>query len=119
MGKRAFLLLTGASLQQIDISKLKDEYTFGAGFVFLHEDIEKVNLTFCMDFEPSKNVNPSNPNWPKSHLGPLGPEGIVAFYKEIDKRFTNKTILILHSDNYKDIEINNLFKGKTKYFVKG
>lgn len=47
LGKRAFLLLTGASLQQIDINKLIDEYTFGTGFIFLHEDIRKINLNFC------------------------------------------------------------------------
>jgi len=117
-GKRAFLLLTGASLQQVDINKLKNECTFGTGFIFLHKDIGKINLTFYMNAEPSKSFNPSNPNWPKSHLGPLGPEGMVAFYKEINKRFTNKTILILHSDNYKYIESNNLFKDKTRYFVK-
>lgn len=117
-GKRAFLLLTGASLQQLDISKLKDEYTLGVGFIFLHEDIERMNLTFYMNTEPSKSLNPSNPNWPKSHLGPLGHEGIVQFYREIDERFANKTILILGSDNYKYIGINNLFKDKKKYFVK-
>ncbi len=119
LGKRAFLLLTGASLQQIDITKLKDEFVFGVGFIFLHKDIRKINLNFYMNAEPSKSLNPSNPNWPKSHLGPLGLEGMITFYKEVDERLENQTTLILHSDNYKYIEINNLFKDKTKYFIKG
>lgn len=118
LGKRAFLLLTGESLQQVDIYKLEDEYTFGAGFIFLHGDIGKIDLTFYMDVDPSKFFNPSTPNWPKSHLGPLGTEGIVTFYREIDERFGNKTILILQSDNYKYIKKNNLFKDKTVYFIK-
>jgi len=118
-GKRAFLLLTGESLQQVNINKLKDEYTFGTGFVFLREDIEKLNLTFYMDAEPSKSFRVGMPNWPEPHLGPIGHEGIVSFYREIDERLGNKTILILNSDNYKYIEINSLFKDKTKYFVKG
>ncbi|MCK4542950.1 MAG: hypothetical protein KAU17_12005, partial [Spirochaetales bacterium] len=118
-GKKAFLLLTGESLQQININKLKAEHTFGTGFIFLHEDIRKMDLTFYMDAEPSKTLRPGMPQWPESHLGPLGHEGIVQFYREIDKRLGNKTILILNSDNYKYIEINNLFKDKTRYFVKG
>jgi len=117
-GKKVFLLLTGESLQQIDIKKLSDEYTFGTGFIFLHNDIGKINLNFYMNPEPSKSFNPSNTNWPGS-LDPLGSEGIITFYKEIDKRLGNKTTLILNSDNYKYIDINNLFKGKTRYFVKG
>jgi len=118
LGKRAFLLLTGASLQQIDINKLIDEYTFGAGFIFLREDIRNVNLTFYVDLSPSSNFYPSNPNWPRSYLGVLGKQGILPFYRAIDERFENRTKLILHSDNYKCIEINNLFKDKIKYFVK-
>jgi len=119
LGKRAFFLLTGESLQQVNINKLKDEYTFGTGFIFLHKDIGEINLTFYMNIEPSKTFRAGLPQWPKSHLGPLGHEGIVAFYREIDARFKNKTILILNSDNYKYIENNNFFKNKTKYFVKG
>ena len=118
LGKRVFLLLTGASLQQININKLKNEYTFSAGFIFLHKDIGKTNLTFYMDIDPSKIFRAGLPQWPESHLGPLGYEGIVQFYREIDERLGNKTILILHSDNYKRIEINNLFQDKIKYYVK-
>lgn len=117
--KRAFLLLTGESLKQIDINKLKYEYTFGAGFIFLHKDIKETNLTFYMDIDPSKTFRAGLPQWPVSHLGPLGTEGIVTFYKEIDERLGNKTILILNSDNYKYIKTNNLFKDRIKYYVKG
>lgn len=117
-GQRAFLLLTGESLQHIDIVKFKDEIVFGVGFIFLHEDIKKINLNFYINTEPSKSLSPSNPNWPKSHLGPLENRGIVRFYQEVDKRLENKTALILNSDNYKHIANNNLFKDKTKYFIK-
>ena len=71
-----------------------------------------------MDIEPSKTFRTGLPQWPESHLGPLGHEGIVQFYREIDERLEDSTILILHSDNYKYIN-NNFFKNKTKYFVKG
>ena len=118
-GKRAFLLLTGESLEQVNINKLKDEYTFGAGFIFLREDIRDVNLTFYVDLSPSSNFYPNNPNWPRSYLGVLGKQGILPFYRAIDERFDNKTKLILHSDNYKKcIENNNLFKDKSVHYVK-
>jgi len=111
LGKRIFLLLTGESLQQIDISKLKNEYTFGAGLIFVHGDIGKIDLTFYMNIDASNSIAfmMDSPYWPKSYLGPLGSEGIVQCYREIDKRLGNKTILILHSDNYKCIENNNFF----------
>ena len=119
-GERAFLLLTGESLQQIDISKLQEECTFGVGLIFLHDDVEKINLTFYMDAEPSKSFKPSNPSWwPKSHLGPLGNEGIEVFYRELDKRFGNRTILILPSDNHKHIEKHSIFQHKSVYYIKG
>lgn len=117
-GKRIFLLLTGASLHQIDINKLKDEYTAGTQFIFFHEDIEKINLDFYVSVEPSKSFYPNSRSWPKSYLG-SGRERIKAFYRDIDERLKNGTILFLHSDNYKYIENDNLLKDKTKYFIKG
>ena len=116
--KRAFLLLTGESLQQIDIQKLRNEYTFGVGFIFLHTDIQKVNLTYYMNTEPAASFHPNNTNWPEHQLGPLGKEGISLFYRQIDKRLDDSTTLILNSDNHKYITGNNFFKNKTKYFVK-
>ncbi|MBW8015824.1 MAG: hypothetical protein FVQ82_06525 [Planctomycetes bacterium] len=117
-GQRVFLLLTGESLQQIDITKLNDENTFGVGFIFLHKDILKTNLTYYMNAEPSKSLRPGNPNWPEPYLGALKQDGMVQFYREADERLDDSTTLILNSDNYKFIPGNDLFKGKTKYFIK-
>lgn len=117
-GERCFLLLTGESLQQNDIVKLKDENTFGIGFIFLHKDIRNINLTFYMNAEPSKSLNSDNPNWPKSCLGPLGQDGITQFHREIDERLDDSTTLILNSDNYKDAASKLLFRDKTTYFIK-
>jgi len=118
-GKRSFLVLNGESLQQIDITKLKDEYTFGVGYIFLHEDIEKMNLTFYLNPERSSAFYPGAAHWPESCLGPIGDGGMGRFYQEIEKRLGNKTTLFLHSDNYKYIQRNNFFKDKVKYFIKG
>lgn len=119
LGKRAFFLLTGESLQQVNINKLKDEYTVGAGFIFLHKDIGELNLTFYMNSEPSKTFRAGLPQWPESHLGPLGHEGIVQFYREIDEKLEGSTILILHSDNHKYIEKHSIFQHKIVHYVKG
>ena len=121
LGKRIFLLLTGESLKRIDISKLRNEYTFGTAHIFLYEDFEKVDLSFYMNAEPFNSIafTENSPYWPKAYSQPLGSEGIVRFYKEIDKWLGNKTTLILHNDNYKYIQRNNLFIDKKTYFIKG
>ncbi len=116
--KRGFLLLTGESLQRIDIKKLKDEYTFGVGYIFLHEDIKKIDLTFYMTPGTSKDYYPGLHQWPESCLGPLGHGGIARFYQEVDKGLGNKTTLFLNNDSHKYIEMDNLFKDKAKYFIK-
>lgn len=118
-GKRAFLVLNGESLQQIDISELENECTFGVGYIFLHEDIEKMGLTFYMNPERKGAFYPGVAHWPEACLGPIGDGGMGKFYQEIEKRLGNKTALFLHSDNYKYIQRNNFFKNRTKYFIKG
>jgi len=122
-GKRAFLLLTGASLQQVDIKKLKDEYTLGVSLIFLHEDIEKIGLSFYVSLGTDKILRPGLPLWPTSCSGqaprPLGPEGILEVYRELDTRLGNETNLILHSDSYKLIKKHNVFQHKTVHYTKG
>jgi len=114
-GKRAFLLLTGESLQQVDINKLKDEYTMGANLIFLHEDIGKIGLDYFVILGNEKIMCPALPQWSEYQLGPLGH---AESYREIDKRLGHETILILHSDTYKCIEKHAIFQQKTIYYAK-
>jgi hypothetical protein len=107
IGEKAFLLLTGESLQQIDIKKLNNEYTFSTGFIFLHNDIKDINLTFYINGDSARCFNSDT-----------DPDRIDTFYKDIDKRIERNTTLLLHSDNYNLIVNNNLFIDKKKYFIK-
>ena len=116
LGNRAFLLATGESIQHINMEQLKNEYTFGINLFFIHEDINKIDLSYYVYLDNDRCLYPGMPQWPKDHLGPLGYEPIRQMYEEIDKRVDNNTKLILNSECYK--YTNNLFKDKTKYFTK-
>ncbi len=118
LDKRVFLLFTGESLERINITKLKNEYTCGMPFIFLHEEVRDVNLTFYMSVVSNRSFY-LNSVWPKPCFGLPGDERMKAYYEEIDKSLKDETILILHSDNYSPIEANKFLKNKTKYFVKG
>ena len=118
LGKRIFLLLTGSSLQQIDISKLKNEYTLGANFIFLHEDIKKLDPTFFMTIDPIRAFTYNSFIWPEAYRGLTGPDRMRAYYRDVDDKLGNGTKLILHDDNYQFLKKNELLKNKTIYFVK-
>ena len=116
LGNRAFLLATGESIQHINMEQLKNEYTFGINLFFIHEDINKIDLSYYVYLDNDRCLYPGMPQWPKNYLGELGQNPMRQIYSEIDKRIENNTTLILNSECYK--YTNNLFKDKTKYFTK-
>ena len=117
-GERVFLLLSGESLEHVDIKKLKNEYIYGAGYTFFHEDIRNIDLNYYMSADSGRIFRPGLPQWPQKQLGPLTREGVVQFYRAVDNAFAKQTTLILNSDNYNDIESNGLFQGKNIHYIK-
>ena len=69
-GKRCFILGSGASLNELDLKKLENEYSFGSNFIFNHTDclpptfytmierpstmmkISKRDVPFASDYNP-------------------------------------------------------------------
>ncbi|MDD9952571.1 MAG: DUF115 domain-containing protein [Zetaproteobacteria bacterium] len=46
IGKRCFIVGNGPSLRQLDLSKLRDEYSFGVNSIFLMQDYQDFRPTF-------------------------------------------------------------------------
>jgi hypothetical protein len=112
-GERAFILGTGESLNTIDITMLKDEFTLGTNLIFLHDEIKHIDLNMFVLLDNYRNTLPQ---WPENHVGPNGYDGKEQIYKEIDEKLIDTTTLILPRENYKCI--NNVINDKTKFFVK-
>jgi hypothetical protein len=112
-GKRAFILGTGESLNTIDITMLKDEFTLGTNLIFLHDEIKHIDLNMFVLLDNYRNTLPQ---WPENHVGPNGYDGKEQIYKEIDEKLIDTTTLILPRENYKCI--NNVIRDKTKIFIK-
>jgi hypothetical protein len=117
-GKRVFLLLTGASLQEINIPKLNNEYTCSCNFIILHEDIKKINLSFFVSIDPIRSFTSGSSAWPESYQGLPGPERTQAYYHDVGDRLGAGTKLILHDDNYDFINSRGLLNNREVYFVK-
>ena len=55
-GKRCFLIGNGSSLNEMDLKKLKNEYTFVFNFFYLHKDFHEIRPKFYSIFEPLPNL---------------------------------------------------------------
>jgi hypothetical protein len=117
-GERAFLLLTGESIQHINIKKLENEITYGSNLIILHEDIKDINLTYFSNLDDNRILKPGLPQWPADLLGDLGDNGALKFYREINNRLPISTTLILNSINYKYYKNEQSFNDRNIFFCK-
>lgn len=102
-GQRGFLLLSGESLNCIDISKLKGEYTAGCGFLFLDKDIANLPLSFVLSTEAGPTLDKLNApgwqNWPEELIPSDGINQGYIFLKNIKEHFSDKgTITFLNAN---------------------
>jgi len=105
-GKRAFLLLTGASLDSINLTKLKNEFTLGVGFIFLHKDIRNINLDFYFDVEPFSTFHENMGNWPEDIIRSINQSKVNLFYNNIFSILSQNTSFIFGLPNKRFISLN-------------
>ena len=123
--QRVFLLLSGESLNYIDIPKLKEEYTAGCGFLFLDNNIVNLPLSFFLATEPGPLMDklkaPGWFNWPEKLIPSNGKNQGYIFLKNIKKHFTDKgTISFLDANKiayYKKIKLFDSNEPNV-YFIK-
>jgi hypothetical protein len=104
-GKRCFLIGNGPSLNQMDLIKLRNEYTFVFNFFYLHKDFNKIKPKFYCLMEPLKNLTKYNVN-------------INKFFPEINKAFKNIDVkMFFRVDIKRYIESNKLFLNKNIHYL--
>lgn len=109
-GERCFLLCTGSSLKEIDLSLISEEYTFGCNLLIQHPDVRKHGLSFYAAMDPYFDlVTDPNPT--------VRP---AVFFPSIEAAFRgHETILFLHPSGRRFIEKNGLLCGRDVFYVRG
>jgi len=111
--------MTGDSLSIADFEKLKYEKTFSTGFIFLHQDLEKLNLKYYLAVEdPLKNF--PDLNWPSHIIPSKVPNNGYTFYKLVnDKIYSKGTKIFLRYEDKNYFISRKLFTGYgEKYYLK-
>jgi len=104
LGEKCFLLLTGDSINMIDLSKLKGQLTFGVNWSFINNEIMEMGLSFYLGtmFQDSHYLKTEIKEryWPKEYWNPqdvhkrikdmLLINGTKVFFKADDFRFIRK-----------------------------
>ena len=124
-GERGFLLLSGESLNCIDISKLKGEYTGGCGLLFLNKDVRDLPLSFYLQVEAGPIMDKSNrpgwANWPEESIPSKGSSRAYIFLEKIKEHFIDKgTITFLDANKiayYRRIRLFN-FSEPNVFYIK-
>ena len=66
------MLLTGESISYINLGLLREEYSFGVGFLFLHPQINQLKLNFSLAAEVDEWMDKlcfhGSYNWPENHI---------------------------------------------------
>lgn len=105
--QRCFILGNGVSLNEIDISKLADEWTFGCGCLYLHKDIGKLNLKF---FVATYAVRESS----RGNVGRY-----LDHFSTIEKTFSNpETIFFVRAINKELFQRHNILRRRRVYYLK-
>ena len=134
-GKRCFIIGTGLSVNDIELSKLAEEYTFGGNFIIYHPDFHKLNLKFyvsppstsTLKYISSKEVPVDSNIFSEEDMKVwLDNEAILStysvdpykYFSQIDVNLNNNTLLFFGAGSKKFIEKNNIFKDKDIFYLK-
>lgn len=116
-GKRCFLLSTGESISRLNLSLLRNEYTMGINFIFLHSKIKKINMTFYKTDGHVKTILRFPLHWPENLLKSKIHERPLIYFKKIEEIFPNSTTLFLNGDNFNFYLKNNLFYNSNNLYL--
>jgi hypothetical protein len=99
--QRAFLLATGPSINELDLSLLKGEDVYSVSNAFLHKDIN--------------NINPKLHFFAPYHK-PLIKTNYIAWLKEADTKLPATTNIVLSWEDKAIIDSNSLFKNRIVFY---
>lgn len=111
-GERCFIIGNGGSIKQLDLLKLKDEYTFSINLFTKHEKLDQINPKFYCDIEPFDLMSKT---YTKDCL--YHPDN---YYPQIEEAFKNlDTTMFFHYGCKPFFEKKGLFKNKSVHYLKG
>ena len=106
--QRCFIFGTGVSLNDINLSLLAGEYTFGCNYLYAHKNFEELNIDFFTVVAPVRKFNYGN-----HYDTPL------SYYKDINNSCKNKdTTFFFSCDNKNYFNSNALFQNRKVHYVK-
>jgi hypothetical protein len=113
--RRCFIIGTGVSLNEIDLSLLVNEYTFGCNLIIKNKLIRELNLKFYAEIDRF----PALYNYTMNVHGSIFRTDPSTYYPAIDNALTNPDALIfLHSSARRFIRKHNIFTNRNVHFVK-
>ena len=135
-GSKCFVLGTGSSISDIDLSLLEKEYTFGGNFIYYHPDFKKLQLNNYISTPSSsllKDIHSKLTYYNKPEI--FSEEDIhkwlnpnlrlcrysidpLTFFNNVDRALIKGAKVFLGSGCKKFITSNNIFQTKEVYYLK-
>jgi len=105
--QRCFILGTGVSINEVNLSLLASEYTFGCNYLYAHKSFKDLNIDFYTSIGPVRNFNYGN-----HYDTPL------IYYKTINNNCRNKdTTFFFTCTNKNYYKKNALFQNRKVHYV--
>ena len=134
-GKRCFVFGTGLSVNNIDMSLLTQEYSFGSNFLNYHKDFQKLNVNFYASVSPPsvlRNVHlkatyTDSTIYSAKDVAVWLDEKITlvtysidpeVFFPKIDSDLNKDVLLFFGADCRKSFEKKGLFRDKQVFYLK-
>ena len=102
VGKRAFLLATGPSIKQEDLTQLAGEECFSLSNFFLHDDVQTINPRFHA-------IAP--------YHEPMILDNYIAWLREADRTLPPETCIVLGHSTRELVINNKLFTSRNIYYL--
>jgi len=134
-GKRCFVFGTGLSVNNIDMSLLAQEYSFGSNFLNYHKDFQELNVNFFASVSPPsvlRNVHlkatyTDSTIYSVKDVAVWLDEKITlvtysidpeVFFPKIDSDLNKDVLLFFGADCRKSFEKRGLFRDKQVFYLK-
>lgn len=108
LGKRCLIFGTGTSINEINLHKFKEEYTFACNSFFLHHDFEMLDLSFFAMVDGIYGLWKSHIPWDKPTI----------FFPKLEKACkTISTIFFFNISTKRFIKKNGLFLNRPVHYM--